>query len=161
MFKPHYGTCTHPEHKFGDESFIVVKKGWCQHCNHAEKQKNKKVKAKGYVRKVTGEAELFAEILAEYDDPMGENSAIIRCWVCGSRISHPRPHNFAHILSKGSSPKLRLYKPNVRIMCWNIEGTGCHTKWDTVAHSDLKDPMWDKVKKLRDELKEFEKDYNP
>lgn len=34
MFKPHYGTCTECD---VPNLLIVVKKGWCERCNHAKK----------------------------------------------------------------------------------------------------------------------------
>jgi hypothetical protein len=46
MFRPHHGTCLHPDCKSPEGALLVVKKGWCQRCNHNEKQAKKGSKAK-------------------------------------------------------------------------------------------------------------------
>lgn len=151
MFKPHYGTCTHPNHKGYDEVLIVVKKGWCQQCNHNEKQSKKKMSGKKtgykYERKATGEKDVFEVVLERLgDDP-------VECFVCGKRLTLLTHHNYAHILRKGTYPKFRLNPDNIQIMCYTIDGTGCHTKFDFHPRSTLNGPGWAKVFKLEAELK--------
>ncbi len=108
--------------------------------------------------KATGEKHVFEEVLDEisYDGPT-------RCFVCGKQISVVTHNNFAHVLPKGKYPSLRLHPENVRIMCHSIiavnrgDGTptnGCHSDWDTKPRSTLTDPMWDKMFKLEEELKQ-------
>lgn len=55
-------------------------------------------------RKVTGEGELFKEIAQERPHI---------CFVTGTPILHVTHWNMAHIVSKGSSPALRLVKENI------------------------------------------------
>ncbi len=79
------------------------------------------------------------------------------CQVCEKRIDKLQPHNFAHILGKGAFPRFRLRKDNIWIMCYNLQGTGCHSLYDTEAESVLmkQNPeRWAKVFKLKQELKE-------
>jgi hypothetical protein len=75
------------------------------------------------------------------------------CEVCGKYINELKVHNWAHILSKGSYPKLRLNEENIAVLCWDY-GQGCHEKFDTKAHSDLeKLPLWKKIFEQKDFLK--------
>lgn len=126
-----------------------------------EKKKPKPLKRTAIKKKfkATGEKHVFEEVLDEipYDGPT-------RCFVCGRQLSLVTHNNFAHVLSKGKYPDLRLYPPNIKILChYSIainrgDGTptnGCHSDWDTKPRSSLKDPMWDKMFELEAELKEL------
>lgn len=63
----------------------------------------KKGKIKQKVRKATGEYKLFQQI---YEEVGG------RCQITGERIDFD-VNNFAHILSKGAYPSLRLERDNI------------------------------------------------
>jgi hypothetical protein len=129
-----------------------------------EKKKPKPLKRTAIKQKFkpTGEKHAFEEVLDEisYDGPT-------TCFVCGWQISIVTHNNFAHILAKGKYPTLRLYPPNIKIMCHHIIAVnrgngiptnGCHSDWDTKPKSTLTDPMWDKVFELEEELKQLLKD---
>jgi hypothetical protein len=150
MFRPHHGICSNPECQ--KECIIVVKAGLCIVCNHRAKQAKKKAAGKKssgykYVRKATGEKETFHEVL----DMLPEDETT-KCFVCGKLISVVTHHNFAHILAKGKYASFRNNPENIRIMCYNINGTGCHTRYDFYPKSELTDPMWDKVWELKTQL---------
>jgi len=150
MFQPHYGTCTQCNK---DEQLIVVKKGYCQKCNYDLKQVKKKSEGKSIAKKpsfkATGEKDVFHVVLDSFgDDP-------ITCFVCGKRLSITTHHNFAHILRKGRYERFRLNPDNIRIMCYNIQGTGCHSVFDNNPRSDIiNKPEWQKVFELEEKLKE-------
>jgi hypothetical protein len=152
MFKPHYGQCTHPKHIGYEDSFIVVKKGWCQKCNYQDKQDKKRASGKLTnnikVRKATGEKDIFEVVLENNGDEP------VHCFVCGKRLTFLTHHNYAHVLRKGTYPKFRLNPNNIRIMCYNIDGTGCHTKFDFHPRSELKGPGWEKLFELEELLKQ-------
>lgn len=96
-------------------------------------------------KEATGEGEMFDRL---------NNSRPHVCEVCGRRLKELIAHNFAHILSKGSYPSLRLDEEDVAILCWDF-GQGCHEKWDTKAHSELKDlPEWKNIFEREEKLKQ-------
>jgi hypothetical protein len=107
MFKPHNAVCT----ECSNFTLVVVKKGLCAKCNYELKQSKKKAegkdtKKKTYVKKKTGEIELFHDI---YEERNGT------CEITG----HSIPFNvssFAHVLGKKAYPKFRLYKPNIMLV---------------------------------------------
>ena len=158
--KSRSGFCSHSDCAGKKETLIFNR--WYMLCRyHNDKrlgERKRKVAPKKYPnyrlkkpierkRKVTGELELFKKLSL---------TRIHCCAVCGQEIKELRVHNFAHILSKGSHPSLRLNEENILIMCWNIDGDGCHSKWDTKAHSDLEtDGRWQKVFNLADKLKKI------
>lgn len=153
MFKPHYGYCKFCEQ---DDQLIVVKAGYCQKCNYENKQSKKKAAGKKsgpykYIKKATGEKHVFEEVLDGLPDTE------TKCFVCGIRIPLITHHNMAHVLAKGKYPLFRLNPNNIRILCYNFQGTGCHSKYDHWPHSELKGEGWEKLFALRDELK---KEYN-
>lgn len=160
MFKPFYGFCKFCEK---DDQLIAVKSGHCQQCNYNQKQAKKKAAGKKtgkytYVRKATGEGNVFSEILEERE-PV--------CFVCGKRITLIMPHNFMHVLPKKKYEEFRLYKPNIQLACFLViaanDGNGkptqgCHYDWDFRPRSELKkDPKWDKMFELEEELKQEHK----
>jgi hypothetical protein len=99
-------------------------------------------------RKVTGEKALFQSIAMHLD---GHS----RCFVCNIKIPLLTHHNFAHVLPKGKYPSLRLEKENIAILCYNYDGSGCHSKWDFSPRSELKkDSGFDKMFDLERNLKE-------
>jgi hypothetical protein len=53
---------------------------------------------------------------------------------------------FSHILGKKAYPGFRLYKKNILLKTFKE-----HSSWD---QGDVSDPMWDKVKILKQDLKE-------
>jgi len=116
-FKPHKGICV----CHGKENIIVVKAGYCARGNYELKQNKKKAegketKKKTYVKKPTGELAMFRAIWETRPH---------KCTVCKSGIKEATPSNFAHILSKGSYPSLRLLDRNIEILC-----ADCHYKFD-------------------------------
>lgn len=151
MFKPHYGSCSQCEK---DDQLIVVKAGLCQKCNWENKQAKKKAAGKKsgaykYVREATGEAEMFREIAL---NTIGDEAT--RCWVCGTPIAVVTHNNMAHILAKGKYPNFRLKPENVKILCFNIQGTGCHNRLDHAPLSTLTEHGWKKLFELREKLKQ-------
>ncbi len=117
MFKPNFGVCV----ECSTKQMIVVKKGLCAKCNYELKQNKKKAegketKKKTYIKKPTGELAMFQAIWETRPH---------KCTVCKSAIKEAAPSNFAHILSKGSYPSLRLLDRNIEILC-----ADCHYKFD-------------------------------
>lgn len=100
------------------------------------------------VKKKTGEKDVFEIIL----ERLGNEEA--RCFVCDEKISLITHHNFAHILRKGRYSKARLDPNNIRIMCYKIDGTGCHSKFDFSPRSELKGADWERVFELETQLKQ-------
>lgn len=151
MFKPHYGTCVNCNK---DEVMIAVKDGFCVYCNHQRKQAKKKAAGKKtgkyqYVRNATGEGEMFREIALNQlpDEPT-------TCFVCKKLIPVVTHNNMAHILAKGKYPKFRLNPDNIRILCFNIQGDGCHSKLDARPRSEIiNDPDWQELFELEEQLK--------
>lgn len=148
MFKPHEAICI----CHNEKRIIVVKKGYCAIGNHELKQAKKKAENKITKKpafKATGEKDLFHIILDSFgDDP-------IKCFVCGKRLSIVTHANFAHILRKGRYERFRLNPDNLRIMCYNIQGTGCHSIFDNNPRSEIiNKPEWQKVFELEARLKE-------
>jgi len=150
MFRPHIGDCSNCP-RTGVP--IVVKDGFCDKCHYKRKQDKKKAAGKSsgpykYVRKATGEKAVFEQVLDNLDE------FETRCFVCGIRIALVTHHNFAHILPKGKFPAERLNPEYIKLMCYNIQGTGCHTKLDFWPKSELTAPEWDKVWKIREDYTE-------
>jgi len=169
MFKPHIGDCVECTRK---GVIIPVKSGLCQYCNHEHKQKNKVQRkttdspdlrrgirckddvgrkqeiAREVLRRVsskkpTGEREVFAEIASERD---------WRCYVTGVELKELKASTFAHCLPKALNkyPLFKLYKPNIVLLADEI-----HYAWDFKPRSELKkDPRFDKLFALEEELKE-------
>lgn len=172
MFKPFIGACNNCTRT---ETWIVIKKGLCQYCNHEKKQKQKCSKAvsenesinrkfhngtsqsihipskqKGSkiqsIRKGTGEAAVFKKI-AEENEP--------KCFVCGRYIGELTASNFAHILPKALNkyPLFKLNQNNIKLFCHDSYSS-CHHRFDKEPRSTLKEPMWHKVFALEEELKQ-------
>jgi len=40
------------------------------------------------------------------------------CWISGVEINEPKTYSFAHILSKGQFPALRLFSSNIALVAW-------------------------------------------
>lgn len=146
MFKPHYGICVTCK----KEGIIAVKKGYCQRCNHEQKQAKKKQSGKPsanyyYLRKPTGEAELFKEIANEREH---------KCFMCDKKLHELTPSNFMHVLPKALNkyPKMKLYKPNIVLGCHDSYSS-CHNRFDKEPRSSLIEPMWQKLFDLESELK--------
>lgn len=141
MFKPHYGHCTICQDV--NQRFLVVNHPpMCDRCNRMKKARAvlekgltgaKKIK----VRKATGELALFKSI---WDATEGH-----KCWVCNEDIPSMHPIHFSHILTKGAYPGFRLNPANIKLKCYKH-----HHAWDC---GDISGPEWDKVKKLKEELK--------
>jgi hypothetical protein len=143
MFKPFYGRCVQCKK---DDQLICVSKGFCQRCNHENKQAKKKAlgkKTDGYkfVKKATGEKELFEDIATE------------REWVdfvTGEPLRQLTPTQFLHVLPKALNkyPLFKLYKKNIV-----LGSDETHFKWDNAPRSELrKDPQFDKLFALEEEL---------
>lgn len=92
--------------------------------------------------KATGEKEVFAEIAEE------------REWVCfvtGEKLWELTPTQFMHVLPKALNkyPKFKLYAKNIVLASNDV-----HYKWDFTPRAELrKDPTFDKLFKLEEELK--------
>lgn len=107
---------------------------------HNEKRKKKDKPTKNFIRKKTGELDMFEEIWDERQhvsevsgEPLGD---ILDPWF------------FAHLLPKGSYPAYRLRKENI-ILLTKKE----HTQLDHSVHTIKNDPNWEFVFRLRDDLK--------
>jgi hypothetical protein len=150
MFKPFYGRC---KGKCGkNNQLIPVKSGLCERCNYEQKQNKKKSEGKSikkytYVKEATGEAALMQNMVEGLPDHE------TRCFVCNKRIAVLTYSNMAHILPKGKFPAYRLYSANIKIMCFNLDGTGCHSRLDHQPKSTLIEEGWQKVFDLQEELK--------
>jgi len=152
MFKPHYGYCKFCQQ---ESQMIAVKSGHCIQCNYKQKQAKKKAAGKKtakyhYVREATGEGEMFREIAL---NQLSEEAT--RCFVCGIPIAIVTHNNMSHVLPKGKYPKFRLNPDNIRILCFNIQGDGCHSKLDARPRSEIIDnPDWQELFELETQLKE-------
>lgn len=93
-------------------------------------------------RKATGELEMFKMIWSERPHV---------CECCSSSLSSFSPICFSHILAKGSYPKFRLLKENVKLVC-----PTCHNDWE---FSGREHPKFDWVKDKYERLRY--KYYNP
>lgn len=96
-----------------------------------------------YKRKRTGEGELFMDIATE------------RPWVCfvtGETLYQLVATSFLHVLPKALNkyPKFKLFPKNIVLATNDV-----HFKWDKSPRSELKkDPRFDKLFDLEEELKE-------
>lgn len=147
MFKPFYGYC-----KFcsKDNQLICVRAGYCQKCNHEQKQAKKKADGKSvkkytYVKKPTGEKELFELIASERKH---------ECFICKKPLYNLTASNFLHVLPKALNryPKYKLYAKNVVLGCHDDFGS-CHNRFDKEPRSTLTEPMWLPMFELEEELK--------
>lgn len=104
-----------------------------------DKAGEKVPKAKRYIRKPTGERQMFEEI---------RNERPHICKICRSRIPEALTRCFAHIFNKWMYPQYRLIKANIALVC-SIE---CHNKLDRMVLSFKKDSenmlYFDKIKWL-------------
>lgn len=147
MFKPFYGFC-----KFcsKDNQLICVKAGYCQKCNHEQKQAKKKSEGKStakytYIKRVTGEGTLFAEIAEERPHV---------CFVCKKPLQDLTPSNFMHVLPKALNkyPKYKLYAKAIVLGCHD-SFSSCHNRFDKEPRSTLTESMWLPLFELEEELK--------
>lgn len=148
MFKPHHATCI----QCHQPSIVVVKAMLCAKCNYDNKQKKKKADGKStakytYKRESTGEGALMESIVENLPD----HETV--CFVCGKRIAVLTYSNMAHMLPKGKYSAYRLYTDNIRILCFNLDGTGCHSRLDHQPKSTLTEEGWQKVFDLQEKLK--------
>lgn len=90
-------------------------------------------------RKKTGELEFFWGIWDEREH---------KCGVCGERLHFFVISYFAHILSKGSHPALRLDKENIEILCFPH-----HWKFDHETNRAAEDERFDYLFKKKNKLK--------
>ena len=95
-------------------------------------------------RKKTGELELFKEIWSERPH---------KCVVCDAVLPVFTVRFFAHLLSKGSNPAMRLDKNNIEIMCFPH-----HYKLDHETNRAREDSKYDKIFEKIDKLKEYGKE---
>jgi hypothetical protein len=88
-------------------------------------------------RKPTGDKEFFLSI---WDERKHFSE------VGGEFLGHePKTFFFSHILTKGAYPRFRHNKKNILLMSFEE-----HQEWE---FTDRKDPKWDKVKQLAEELR--------
>lgn len=99
-------------------------------------------------RRSTKNKKLVAEELA-----LGErlfNSRGMRSEVSGVYLGSCYDHCFAsHILTKGASPKFRLYHKNIVLMTWEE-----HHMWEFQRHQLIGRPEWKWVFQLYDLLRQ-------
>lgn len=117
---------------------VSLIKGLCQRHYWASRKEVHRLKLykKPVKKSPTGERALFVEIWQQ---------RVHLCQVCSKTIAHPKIHNFAHLLSKKSYPRFRLYKENILILCFDY-GQGCHEKLDCRSMDELiKDDRWTAV----------------
>lgn len=138
MFKPNFGCCSHCK----KNALIVVKKGYCQRCNKELKDSKKKAEGKykapkQYVKKKTGELEIFQEIWSERPHI---------CQVSGDPIPYFDINCFSHVVMKSLSKKLRLDKENIWLVLpiW-------HTEWE-IGNRNL--PIFEKKRSEFERLKQ-------
>ena len=145
MFKPHNAICT----ECSNFTLVVVKKGLCAKCNYELKQSKKKAegkdtKKKTYVKKPTGELELFRHLCATREH---------KCFICKKPLYVLTVSNFMHVIPKGKCEKLRLVEENIVIGCHDFESS-CHDVWDKQPRSKIKDnPIWKPIFELEEKLK--------
>jgi len=154
MFTPHQNICK----ECGHNTLIVVKAMLCGPCNHKLKQSKKKSAGKKisgykYTKEPTGEKDVFHAVLDNLDE------FETRCFVCKVRVPVVTHHNMAHILSKGKYPLFRLNPDNIKILCHRFIADengfqGCHFSYDMKPHSELKGEGWERLFKLREDLKQ-------
>lgn len=123
----------------------MVKAGDCDYCNEKAKDKRKvksgrAIKKWKYVRKKTGEMEVFKEIWDERPHVSEVSGEPIQFSVwC-----------FSHVLGKQAYPSFRLRKDNIV-----LETKDEHIKWETQKHLLKDDPKWkfkfDKEQQLKQE----------
>lgn len=108
------------------EKWVQNSRGVCPECvykkNHNGKTQGQVLteKKKTYIRKPTGEKQLFLEIWGERDHV---------CHNCKSTLPEPpQTFYFMHVKSKGAFPELRLQKSNIKLSCWD-----CHYAYDHVG----------------------------
>ena len=90
-------------------------------------------------KKATGQLDLFKEIHKERK-PL--------CQVCGRSLIGFSVIWFAHIIPKGTYKKFMLRKKNIALMC-----PVCHYKYDHQTDKARKDPRFEWVFKLGDQLR--------
>lgn len=121
------------------EKWLVNKsKSLCDYHNKKRKQKNKPTKQ--YVKKATGELEMFKEIWSER-----EHVSEVSGEYLGEVL---KPIFFAHVLPKGSYGKYRLRKENI-ILLTEKE----HVQLDHAVQEIKDNPDWEFVFRLREDLK--------
>ncbi len=101
----------------------------------------KEKKVYKYVKKPTGEKEIFADIWKERPH---------KSEISGEPIHEPTPSNFMHVLAKGQNkyPKYKLLKENI-ILADAEE----HHMWDNARHLIVNDKNWAWIFALETELK--------
>jgi hypothetical protein len=143
MFKVHYGICV----LCNQEGLLVVRKLWCDKCNYEQKQNKKKLAGKKsgkykYIKKATGEKELFEQIAIERE---------WKCFVTGQTLWELKSSQFSHVLPKALNkfPLFKLNPDNIVLL-----SDEAHRLWDFGSREELKkDSEWDKMFKLEAELK--------
>ncbi len=138
MFRAHYGICRCHQ----KQRLIVVKAGYCAIGNKEQKDKKKKAEGKykapkQYVKKKTGELEIFQEIWSERPHI---------CQVSGDPIPYFDINCFSHVVMKSLSKKLRLDKENIWLVLpiW-------HTEWE-IGNRNL--PIFEKKRDEFERLKQ-------
>ncbi|MDX1629670.1 MAG: hypothetical protein R3345_13280 [Fulvivirga sp.] len=91
-------------------------------------------------RNKTGEYDLFKEIWDERAH---------KCVICNDPLHFFNVCYFAHVLGKGAYPELRMAKKNIVIMCFDH-----HQIYDHHTHKAKEDKRFNKIFKLKDELKQ-------
>ncbi len=138
MFRASYGICICHNKK----RLIVVKAGYCAIGNKEQKDSKKKAEGKykapkQYVKKKTGELEIFQEIWSERPHI---------CQVSGDPIPYFDINCFSHVVMKSLSKKLRLDKENIWLVLpiW-------HTEWE-IGNRNL--PIFEKKRSEFERLKQ-------
>ena len=148
--KPTKGICKECA-KFAEESGHEPQERWIVNkskmlCNyHNELRKKKSKPTKHYVRKATGELDMFKEIWEEREhvsfvsgEPLDKYAKNIETFV----------KMFAHILSKGAYPAFRLRKDNIVLLTPDE-----HFLYDMANHKIKEDQYWAGVYEMKEKLK--------
>jgi hypothetical protein len=110
------------------------------HNNEFIRKKAKPVKT--YLKRATGELDMFNEIWAEREHVS---------FVSGETIMGDMSVWYmAHILPKGSYQRYRLRKDNIVLLTKEE-----HTLFDHASHKIKDDPMWQPLLELKQEMKEM------
>ena len=128
--KPQKGICESCNEK---RWYSHKAKKLCSYCNQKRKDEIKKTQGKKkyrYVKKPTGERELFKRIW--------ETRPHV-CEHCHKPLDLPRVHYFAHIKGKGAYPELRLEESNIKLMCYDFinPSNSCHYLYDNGVNAQF------------------------
>lgn len=133
----------------GSEAYLFSQ-GRCKPCSiksYGPIKKKPYFIKKTQIKKIiknSGQQELFKKIWETSNK---------KCEVCNKPLEYSH-EIFSHILGKGAYPNYKLNPDNIKLMCYEYQGNGCHNKWDTKAKSELTGDAWQRIKDLEQNLKQ-------